>query len=68
VQAGGSGCGRDSISRISSSVRQDGDVLAGIDVDFNAFHGLALVKDVDRPGIERVGAVHGGDANAVEGC
>ena len=25
----------------------------------------SLVKDVDRPGVERVGAVHGGDANAV---
>ena len=26
---------------------------------------VSLVKDVDRPGVERVGAVHGGDANAV---
>jgi hypothetical protein len=25
----------------------------------------SLVKDVDRPGVERVGAVGGGDANAV---
>ena len=25
----------------------------------------SLVKDVDRPGVERVGAVHGCDANAV---
>ena len=25
----------------------------------------SLVKDVDRPGVERVGAVHGGDANAI---
>ena len=28
----------------------------------------SLVKDVDRPGVERVGAVHGGDANAVQGA
>ena len=27
----------------------------------------SLVKDVDRPGVERVGAVHGGDAELSEG-
>jgi hypothetical protein len=40
-------------------------LLTSDDVDFDAVHGLALEKDVDRPGVKGVGAAHGGDANAV---
>jgi len=44
----------------------DGLLFASDDVNFNAVHGSALVGNVYRTGIERIGAVDCGDADTVK--